>query len=67
MLRTIERGFGTNPLDTLLADLERQRFFGSIEFKLEAGRVVLIRKTETLKPESDHRNNRGAENDSACR
>ena len=51
------------PLGRLLADLQRQRFFGSIELKLEAGRVVLIRKTETLKPPYDRRDNRGTGND----
>jgi hypothetical protein len=49
----------TYPLDCLLADLQRQRFFGSIELKLEAGHVVLIRKTETLKPIHDYRGTRG--------
>jgi hypothetical protein len=48
----------------LLVGLERQRFFGSIEVKLEAGRVVLIRKTETLKPLCDCRDHRGASNES---
>jgi hypothetical protein len=50
------------PVGKLLADLERQRFFGSLELKLEAGRVVLIRKTETIKPSSDCRENRGTGN-----
>ena len=39
---------------TLIADLvdelERDRFFGSLELKFEAGQVVLLRKTETIKP-----------------
>ncbi len=43
----------------LLSDLERQKFFGSLELKLESGRVVLIRKTETIKPNCDCRENRG--------
>ena len=45
----------------LLHDLERAAFWGSLEIKLEAGNVVLIKKTETLKP--NQRNNRGDEND----
>ncbi len=45
-------------LGDLLAELERERFYGSLEVKLEAGRVVLLRKTETIKPE-DCRDNRG--------
>ena len=38
----------------LLDELARSRFFGTLEIKLEAGRVVLLRKTETLKPCSDN-------------
>lgn len=45
-------------LDRLLADLEKQRFYGSVEVKFESGRVVLVRKTETIKPENC-RDNRG--------
>ncbi len=48
-------------LNQLLADLEHQRFFGSVEVKFEAGRVVLVRKTETIKPEHC-RDNRGKDN-----
>ncbi len=50
----------TNSMKTVpevLHDLEGQRFYGSVEIKYEAGRVVLLRKTETIKP--DHRDNRG--------
>ncbi len=47
-------------LDQLLAELERQRFYGSVEVKLEAGKVVLLRKTETIKlVADDFRDNRG--------
>jgi len=47
-------------VENLLADLERQRFYGSLEVKLEAGKVVLLRKTETIKPVADDfRDNRG--------
>ncbi len=47
-------------LDRLLHELERQRFYGSLEVKLEAGKVVLLRKTETIKPVADDfRDNRG--------
>ncbi len=38
----------------LLDELVRSRFYGTLEIKLEAGRVVLLRKTETLKPCSDN-------------
>jgi len=47
----------------ILSDLEHQRFYGSLEVKLEAGRVVLLRKTETIKPTPDYRDNRGIENE----
>ena len=47
-----------------IEQLERQEFYGSVELKFEAGRIVLIRKTETIKP-NDHRNNRGANNERA--
>jgi hypothetical protein len=46
----------------LLNELQRTRFFGSLELKFEAGRVVLVRKTETLKPQ-DCRNNRGEQDE----
>jgi hypothetical protein len=39
-----------NELIQLLRQLEVAHFFGSIELKLEAGKVVLIRKSETFKP-----------------
>ncbi len=48
-------------IDDMLKELERNRFYGSLELKLEAGRVVLLKKIETIKPEpEDRRNNRGA-------
>ena len=49
----------------LLRDLEQTRFYGSLELKFENGRVVLVRKTETIKP-SDCRDNRGNENEHQC-
>lgn len=54
------KGMESTPpyLKNLFAQLERQEFYGSVELKFEAGRIVLIRKTETIKP-NDHRNNRG--------
>jgi hypothetical protein len=36
--------------ELLLRDAERNRFYGTIEFKYENGKIVLFRKTETLKP-----------------
>lgn len=34
----------------MISTLERSHFYGSLELKYEDGRLVLIRKTETLKP-----------------
>lgn len=33
----------------MVANLQRQRFYGSVELKFEAGHIVLIRKTENIK------------------
>jgi hypothetical protein len=35
------------PVSDLLRSLEQSRFFGTVELKFEAGRVVLIRKTRS--------------------
>jgi hypothetical protein len=37
-------------LIAMLRQLEAARFFGSLELKFESGKVVLLKKTETLKP-----------------
>ena len=51
-------------LTEILKELEIAGFYGSLELKFEAGRVVLVRKTETLKPLSDNcRDNRGKPNE----
>jgi hypothetical protein len=53
-----------NELIQLLRQLEQSRFYGAVELKYEAGRVVLIRKSETFKPcESGHGNNRSNDHD----
>jgi hypothetical protein len=39
-------------LAKVLDSLEESHFFGSLEIKFEAGRVVLLRKTETIKPDN---------------
>ena len=47
-------------IDGFLHELQEQKFFGSVELKFEAGRIVLLRKTETLKPlDKTCRNSRG--------
>jgi hypothetical protein len=45
---TIDTALSDIPL--LLVQLGRDRFYGSLEIKLEAGRIVLLKKTETIKP-----------------
>jgi hypothetical protein len=37
------------PLLKFIEGLEKARFYGTIELKYEAGRIVLVRKSETLK------------------
>jgi hypothetical protein len=56
-----------NALDTqtssdvtrLLSQLQENHFYGSLELKFEAGCVVLLKKTETIKPKDSYRDNRG--------
>ena len=40
----------SNDLRQMLDRLERDRFYGSLEIKFEAGQIVLLKKIETLKP-----------------
>ena len=46
-------------VERVLSELARDRFYGSVEIKFEAGKPVLLRKTETIKPTEDCRENRG--------
>jgi len=48
-------------IEKLVRELEHQRFYGVVELKFESGRVVLIRKTESIKPNdlTNYRTNRG--------
>ena len=43
----------------IVHELERRQFYGSLELKFEAGRVVLLRKSETIKPNNNYRTTRG--------
>jgi hypothetical protein len=53
-------GNSMNPeLAELLTKLGTDRFYGSVELKFEAGKLVMIRRTENLKPADLYRNNRG--------
>jgi hypothetical protein len=52
----------------IVSELEHNRFYGSLEIKFEAGRVVLVKKTETIKATGEGagrncRDNRGIDND----
>ena len=46
-----------NSIDELLQQMQRERFYGALEIKLEAGKIVLVRKTENIK--FDYREARG--------
>jgi hypothetical protein len=49
-----------NELVQMLRQLEQSRFYGSLEMKFESGQVVLLKKTETLKPtQQSYGDNRG--------
>jgi hypothetical protein len=48
-------------IQRLVSALQDQRFYGTAEPKFEARSVVLVRKTETLKPDG-YRGNRDSEN-----
>jgi hypothetical protein len=50
-------------VEKLLSEFARDRFYGSVEIKFEAGKPVLLRKTETIKPTDDCRENRGDRNE----
>ncbi len=39
-----------NPIQALLQEMARRRFYGFLTLKFEAGKVVIIKKEETLKP-----------------
>lgn len=43
-----------NDMNETLRELAKSGFYGAIEIKLEAGKVVLIRITENYKPQMEH-------------
>jgi hypothetical protein len=43
----------------LIRQLAEKRFFGSLLLKFESGKVVLLKKEETIKPAKNYRDNRG--------
>jgi hypothetical protein len=52
--------FNMDEAIALLHRLVQQRFYGAITLKFEAGRLVCLKKEETIKP-TLHRDNRGTE------
>jgi hypothetical protein len=57
----------TSDVTQLIAQLTSQRFYGSLEIKFEAGRVVLLKKTETVKPTEAAANARPNPNQTSTR
>lgn len=45
-------------VEQLIVEAQKSGFYGSLELKFEAGRFVIARKSETIKPLSG-RNDRG--------
>jgi len=43
-----------------MSGLMEQGFYGSVELKFEAGKLVTLKKTETIKPDEFLRDNRGS-------
>lgn len=41
-----------NEIVDLLRQLESGHFYGTLEVKMEAGHVMVVRKTESIKPQS---------------
>ncbi len=41
---------GQGPIEELIRELAERRFYGSLTLKFEAGKVVILKKEETLKP-----------------
>ena len=63
-LRRVRGELEMYSIQHILTELEREKFYGSVEVKFEAGKVVILRKTETIKPSSEnYRNNRGNKNE----
>lgn len=58
MTKNVLGNFENERLFELVLQLTNSAFWGSVEMKFEAGRVVLLKKTETLKPDQCARNNR---------
>lgn len=40
-------------VEFLIKEFERDKLYGTVEVKFEAGRVVLLKRSETIKPTSE--------------
>ncbi len=49
-------------VESLIQELSDAKFYGSLTLKFEAGKVVILKKEETLKP-AECRDNRVRQND----
>ena len=41
---------GQGPVEVFLRELADSHFYGSLTLKFEAGRIIILKKEETLKP-----------------
>ena len=57
----MSQGYGTIRIDStadqVLREFERDRLYGEVVIKYEAGRVVIVKRTESIKP-ADQRSSR---------
>lgn len=58
MVASNHRSAALESVQRILGSLSEQRFYSSVELRFEAGHVVLLRKTETIKTD-DCRDTRG--------
>jgi hypothetical protein len=52
-----QRNFDPAKLTQLLTEVERARFWGSLELNYQDGQLVLVRKTETFKIRQENHSN----------
>lgn len=52
-----QRNFDPAKLTQLLTEVERERFWGSLELNYQDGQLVLVRKTETFKIRQENHSN----------
>jgi hypothetical protein len=49
--------------ELLIAEYESDKLYGTIQLKYEAGRLVLLKREETIKPSSQTESIRGGEDE----